>query len=196
MDIDKRTIREVRVAKQKDGESGRKWRFVLPAVEIGRDSDGDPETSCVVRQPNTEGEPGETAKPTDAGIRLTPQAEIFLRSIYRAVADHGEEAPDALGLPPGTAVVRWKAVAEIFGKLAFDGDAEADPKKRADKISQAMKRHGEKLMQLRIIMRENPFLWLTGRKVRGFSMRSDSAAARQKAAEEKKAPPEDQSTPF
>lgn len=175
MDIDRRAIREIELAKQKDGESGRKWRFVLPAVEIGRDADGDPITSCVVRSPNTEGEPGETSKATDAGIRLTPQCEVFLRAIYRALADHGEDAPAALGLPGGTRVVRWKVLGEVFAGMAFDGADETDPKKRQDKLSQAMKRHGERLMQLRVIMRENPFLWLTGRKVRGFARRVDSA---------------------
>mgnify|MGYP001766545658 CR=1 FL=1 len=46
---------------------------------------------------------------------------------------------------------------------------EADPVKRSNKIAQAAKRHGERLMSLRVIMRENPFVWLTGRKVRGFA---------------------------
>jgi hypothetical protein len=175
MDIDRRAIREIELVKQKDGESGRKWRFVLPAVELGRDADGDPITSCVVRAPNAEGEPGETSKATDAGIRLTPQCEVFLRAIYKALADHGEDAPTALGLPAGTRVVKWKLLGEVFAGMAFDGADEADQKKRQDKLSQAMKRHGERLMQLRVIMRENPFLWLTGRKVRGFARRSDSS---------------------
>lgn len=196
MDTDKRKIREVETAKQKDGESHKRWRFVLPAVEVDRDGDGDPVTSCVVRAPNIDGEPGETAKPTDAGIRLTAQGEILLRSIYRALSESGEEAPEVLGLPPGTAVVRWKAVAEIFAKMAFDGETETDPKKRADKVSQAMKRHGERLMQQRIIMRENPYMWLTGRKVRGFGNRPDSVASREKAAEREQNPPENDASPF
>jgi len=175
MDIDRRVIREIELVKQKDGESGRKWRFVLPAVDLGRDADGDPITSCVVRAPNAEGEPGETSKATDAGIRLTPQCEVFLRAIYRALADYGEDAPIALGLPSGARVVKWKLLAGVFAGMAFDGADEADPKKRQDKLSQAMKRHGERLMQLRVIMRENPYLWLTGRKVRGFARRFDSA---------------------
>ncbi|HEY8066611.1 MAG TPA: AAA family ATPase [Methylosinus sp.] len=175
MDVDRRAIREIELAKQKDGESGRKWRFVLPAVEIGKDAEGEALTSCVVRLPNIEGEPGETSKPTDAGQRLTPQCEVFLRAIYKALSEHGEEAPAALDLPAGTHVVRWKQLGEVFAGMAFDGADEDDPKKRANALSQAMKRHGERLMQLNIIMRENPFVWLTGKKVRGFARRSDSA---------------------
>ncbi len=181
MDVDRRAVREIELAKQKDGESGKKWRFVLPAVEIGRDADGDAVTSCVVRAPNTDGEPGETSKATDAGIRLTPQCEVFLRAIYRALADHGEDAPAVLGLPSGTRVVRWKLLGEKFAEMAFDGADEEDPKKRANALSQAMKRHGEKLMQLNIIMRQNPMVWLTGRKVRGFSRRADSASEKSRA---------------
>ncbi|MBS4018749.1 MAG: AAA family ATPase [Dechloromonas sp.] len=186
MDIDRRAVREIEIAKQKDGESGKKWRFVLPAVEIGRDGDGEPITSCVVRLPNVDGEPGETSKATDAGIRLTPQCEVFLRAIYRALADGGENAPVVLGLPSGTRVVHWRVLAEKFAEMAFDGADEEDPKKRANALSQAMKRHGEKLMQLNIIMRQKPFVWLTGRKVRGFSRRADSASEKSRPSE---APP-------
>ena len=178
MDIDRRAIREIEIAKEKDGESGRRWRFVLPAVEIGRDMEGEPITSCVVRQPNVDGAPGETSKPSDAGIRLSPQAEVFLRAIYRSLAEYGEDAPFSLSLPRGTRVVKWKTLAEVFAGMAFDGADESDPKKRQDKLSQAMKRHGEKLMQMNIIMRENPFVWLVGRKVKGFATRDDSAGRR------------------
>ena len=177
MDIDRRAIREIELAKQKDGESGKKWRFVLPAVELGRDADGEPITSCVVRAPNTDGEPGETSKATDAGIRLTPQCEVFLRAVYKALQDHGEDAPIALGLPQGTRVVRWKLLGETFAGMAFEGADEEDPAKRSNSLSQAMKRHGERLMQLRIIMREKPFIWLVGRKVKGFAKRYDTVEA-------------------
>jgi hypothetical protein len=181
MDVDRRAIREIEIAKEKDGESGRRWRFVLPAIEIGRDMEGEPITSCVVRSPNVDGSPGDNSKPFDSGLRLSAQAEVFLRAIYRALAEHGEDAPFALGLPRGTRVVKWKTLGEVFASMAFDGADEADPKKRQDKLSQAMKRHGEKLMQLNVVMRENPYLWLTGRKVRGFAKRDDTAGRREEA---------------
>jgi hypothetical protein len=175
MDIDKRAIREIEIAKEKDGEAGKKWRFVLPAVEIGRDDEGDPITSCVVRAPNDDGEPGETSKATDAGIKLSPQCEIFLKAVYRAIGDYGEDAPPSLNVPAGTRVVHWKQLCDVFAGMAWEGADEPDDKKRANKISQSMKRHGEKLVQLRIIMRENPYVWVTGRRVRGFARRADTA---------------------
>ena len=169
IDNDRRHIREFVTTKQKDGEDGKRWRFVLPSVEIARDQDGDPVTSCVVRAPNGDSAPGALDKPTDTGLRLSDQGEVFMRAINRALDDFGEDAPAALRLPRGAKVVRWKYVTAAFAALGFEGDAETDPVKRSNKIAQAAKRHGERLMSLRVIMRENPFVWLTGRKVRGFA---------------------------
>jgi hypothetical protein len=41
---------QLRVSKQKDGEDGLKWGFALRVVEIGRDEDDEPITSCVVME--------------------------------------------------------------------------------------------------------------------------------------------------
>ena len=173
IDVDKRAIREAETVKQKDGESGKKWRFVLPAIPVGKDADGDDITSCVVRAPNLEGEPGETEGVADVGIKLSAQCEVFLRAIYKALDDHAETAPVALCLPVGTEVVDWRRVAEVFGKISFDD--EPDQSKRNQNIRKAMQRHGEWLMSRRIIGREKPFIWLTGRKVRGIPRRGKQA---------------------
>lgn len=179
IDVDKRLIREWHLTKQKDGEDGLRRRFVLPSVETGRDKYNEPITSCVVRMPNDEGEPGETQRPTDTGIRLTPQQDLFLRAIYQARDEHGEEAPAALGLPRGVRVVRWSFVTQIFAAIGFEAEQETDPKKKADKVAQAAKRAGERLMQLRIIMREKPYVWLTEKKVRGFGRADRREAPRE-----------------
>lgn len=44
------TGRMLRVTKQKDGEDGQVWGFELDVVLVGQDEDGDPVTSCVVRE--------------------------------------------------------------------------------------------------------------------------------------------------
>ena len=178
IDIDRRHVREFTTLKQKDGEDGKRWRFVLPAIETSRGNGSKALTSCVVRLPNWDGEPGEKEKTTDAGLRLTPQIELFLRAIYRALDDDGERAPPELRLPLGTQVVRWNKVTQAFAALAFEEESEA--KKKADKLAQATKRAGERLMQLRIIGREKPFVWLTGRKVKGMPKRggTEDEAAR------------------
>lgn len=48
--VDKDTKERVaRITKQRDGESGLEGRFTLDQVTLGRDSDGDPVTTCIVR---------------------------------------------------------------------------------------------------------------------------------------------------
>jgi len=177
-DVDRRAIREIETAKMKDGESGKKWRFVLPAIEIGLDANDEKVTSCVVRLPNLEGEPGETGKPIDAGLKLTPPTELLLRAVHRALADHGESAPYSLNLESGARVVHWKRVVEAFAGMTFVGTDEPDEAKRAKMIAGEMKRQGEKLISMRVIMRDSPYIWLAGRKVRGFSNNPGGASAR------------------
>jgi hypothetical protein len=41
--------RVARITKQRDGESGLEGRFTLEQVTLGRDSDGDPVTTCIVK---------------------------------------------------------------------------------------------------------------------------------------------------
>ena len=172
LDNDKRAIREITTIKMKDGEDGRRWRFVLPSIEIGKDEHGDPITSCVVRLPNDEGAPGATETPREAGKRLSAQADLFVRAMRKAMDDQGEEAPAFLNLPAGHRVVKWKHVLGAFAKLGFAGEGEDDPKKRQAALYTAAKRHGEALMADRIIMRETPFVWFTGRKVRGVNTKT------------------------
>jgi RecA-family ATPase len=48
--VDKDTKERVaRITKQRDGESGLEGRFTLEQLTLGRDSDGDPVTTCIVR---------------------------------------------------------------------------------------------------------------------------------------------------
>ncbi len=48
--VDKDTKERVaRITKQRDGESGLEGRFTLEQVTLGRDSDGDPVTTCIVK---------------------------------------------------------------------------------------------------------------------------------------------------
>lgn len=53
--------RELRISKMKDGDDGLSWGFKLDVIDLGIDADGDPVTSCVIReaglpQPKTEDE--------------------------------------------------------------------------------------------------------------------------------------------
>jgi hypothetical protein len=169
LDSDNRVIRELQVDKQKDGEDGFRLEFVLPAIEIGKDEDGDAITSCIVTTPFVDTAAAEEkAERPRKPPKLTPQCEIYLRAIHAALIDHGEAPPPSLGLPASiTRVVKGAHVRVAFSRSTFEGDDD-DPVKREEKIKRAIARHGETLMQLNIIGRERPYVWLSGVKPHRF----------------------------
>jgi hypothetical protein len=70
---------------------------------------------------------------TNSGIRLSGYAEALLSAVHRALADHGQEAPDDLQLPPGCRVVPKKVVADLFAQALDKGHGfrfNFDPEKR------------------------------------------------------------------
>ena len=170
LDADRRVVREVSIAKAKDGEADGKFRFVLRSVEIGKDEDGDPVTSCVVDEPNR----GRIADdpPNATGVKVSPDAMIYLRAIERALAEHGIEAPAALRLPVGHRVVGLDKVREAFNRMTLEGREEGDPVRRDDAIRKARERHGKKLLERKVIGHDvvdgASVVWLTGKKVLGF----------------------------
>jgi hypothetical protein len=165
-DADNRKVREAVIDKQKEGEAGQSFRFVLRPVEIDRDEEGDPVTSCVIQAPAaTE---SERVEKTDAGLRLPRPTEVFLRSIYQAIRDHGEAPDAALNLPTDVKVVHWHKVREVFDGMTPEGEGEPDPEKRDARIRAAIKRHYDTLLAHQVIGRKNPHIWLTGRRVKGF----------------------------
>lgn len=168
-DADGRQVREVVVSKNKDGEGGKSFKFVLRGVEIGKDEDGDPITSCVVSQKNgdgTDAPPPEAAQISDADLTL-------IRAIEKAVADHGMKPPAATGLPQNLRVVEGKRVTAAYDSLSFDdldieNETEEARTKRMNARRQAMKRSGERLVKKGLIAKENNLFWLTGRKIKGY----------------------------
>lgn len=167
-DADGRQVREAAITKQKDGEDGGSVRFVLPSIAIGTDEDGEEITSCVVAPPNPGALGDELPEEAGKGIKLTPQCEVLLRAIIAALEEDGEPAPASLELPGSTRVVAWERVREAFEKMSFEADREVDPERRRTAIRKAMSRHGSTLLSRRVIGRDKRFIWLTGRKVRGF----------------------------
>ena len=176
---DRRISREIRqavIAKQKDGESGEKIEFVLKSVLIDRDADNDPITSCVVEPPD---------RPTldraihkgEAGINLTPQCAAYLRAVYDALDEYGEPAPVESGLPRDVRVVKHTFVKSQFERTTFEIDDDADSEKKAEAIKKAITRHGSHLVKNGIIKKFDRMIWLTGRRVKGFSRVGDDDPA-------------------
>lgn len=107
-----RQVREWRVAKQKDESSDVKREFVLRAVVVGKDLDGDPLTSCVV-MPITTGQTGERRDVIPEGwAQIKPANEDIMRCLMQALHKHGRPAPAGIAAPPGKLVVtiaEWQA---------------------------------------------------------------------------------------
>lgn len=164
-DDDGRQLREILVDKNKDGEDGKKIRFVLAQVVLGQDDDGDDITSCVVYPPNGE----DNRKATDpGGLTISPQENVLIRSLEKALDEYGVKAPAATGLPSDLLVVDWKRVLNAYDRLTFDDldtdkEDDATRRKRLDARRKELKRLGEKLFQKGVVGRDNPLIWLTGK---------------------------------
>jgi AAA domain/CHC2 zinc finger len=165
-DADQRDIRIARVLKQREGEDGGKFEFVLPKLKVGTNKYGLPKYSCVAVSPRfATNEDGEATSPTrvDSGLVLNAEQQTVLQALRNALNEHGEAAPTALRLPKSIRrVVKATIWKDEYLKIAPDA-AEA----KANTINARLKRASERLQTLRVIGRINPWVWTTGRAVRG-----------------------------
>jgi len=151
------------VQKQREGKSGLSWKFTLPVVEVGKNKWGNAETSCVLVPVGA----GSTVSST--GFRLTPQEEIVFRALVNAIAECGVRPPDTHPKIPATVtVVTYRQWRDFFARSApIDQD---DERKRAEAIKKAMQRTGAKLLNFGIIGKDDPWIWWTGKRVRGVNI--------------------------
>lgn len=178
-DDDNRQIREVKIAKAKDGEADYAWRFVLPAVEIGHDEDGDPVTSCIVAEPNLPGAAG--AQPSKDSGKLSKQTYLFLDSIGTAIREHGVPRPsESIRAPEGTMCVLKKHVRAVFVGRWFGDETEAtDPEKRAAAIRQAMKTCSQNLVSGKYVDMVEEWVWLMPRGERTLTPKRERITDRE-----------------
>lgn len=113
------------VEKVKNGEAGRVFAFELEVVELGRDEDGDPITTCVVVD-------AEVSDATPAPKRLKGNARIVAQALGYLV-DHGHThpVPAGAGIAPDQRAVLmsdWKARAGEMG--LFDPDDTPDNRRQ------------------------------------------------------------------
>lgn len=162
-DANNRVIRQAKVMKQSEGEAGLSWKFVLPAIEVGRNEYGEPITSCVVVEPaKEEGEPS-----IEKGFKASTNDSMFLKAVLAALNDHGETPSPLLALPPSiTRVVDYLKVKEAFKNL--NPDDGNDEVKWRERLKQALRRARERLLDHRIVGVSSPYIWLTGKPVRGI----------------------------
>ena len=102
----------------KDGEVGLTFASRLEPVELGRDKEDDPVTSCVVMAVD-----GGEAKPAVKPRKLSKGAVITLRALHEAIGEFGEIPPASNYLPCNVRTVsvdRWRERALAIGLCSSD----------------------------------------------------------------------------
>ena len=86
-------MRVATTRKQRDMENGRKVAFTLQSVGLGKDEDGDPLTSCIVKPEEVLS--GSLGKKQ----RLSGNAQIALQALQDAMSKYGHKMQDAEHYP-------------------------------------------------------------------------------------------------
>lgn len=163
-------IRTVVLDKQKDDEDGIKFQFELLPVEVGTKEDGRPLTSCVVV------DVGAKAKFVEEraakGFKLRDGETLVFKALWRALLDHGVQAPSELGLPLGSRVVDSVHWREEYRKVAPSGVVEGGDdlaeKRKHDANRKALERAYKALLNWNVIGRSDPWVWWTGKAIQGM----------------------------
>jgi len=151
-------------AKQKDGAKAKAIDFELLSVFLGIDEYKKQITSCVVVPPGGKA-PDKIAEVK--GFKLTDKEALVFRALLAALADYGVPPPAGLGLPKSiTTIVDYAKVKAEYAKLELADDD--DVKAHGVRLKQNIHRARHKLMQFGIVGTSNPWIWWTGKPVRGF----------------------------
>jgi hypothetical protein len=109
----------VEIEFMKDGPADDIIASRLEVVEVGKDTDGETISSCVVKAT-------EVHEPPKAGTtrRLPDRAKLGLRALNEAIIAHGKPAPSELGLPFGVKAVslpEWRE--ELYRQNIISSEA-------------------------------------------------------------------------
>ncbi len=168
-DFNKREIRTVKNAKQREGEDGTNWEFVLQGIELGIVNQyGRPVRSAVVEEPQESEVPTRKFKPGAGGFVIKSQkTRLIFRSLLEALKHHGEKTPPGVAVPKDVGVVvhrdRWRD--ELMSKAEV---GETDQKKRAENVRKAIQRASEAFAEWGIAGVTYPYVYRTAKSVEGF----------------------------
>ena len=168
-DADGRTVRLAKITKQKDGEDGISWRFVLRQIVLGRDADNDLISSCICALPVESDVPESETAFEFRG----PNARLIFETLLAAFRTYGTTPLAAMQVPEGAKVVKLEHWREEFQKRA-PFDEKDDEKRRNDRVRKAMERAVTDFQNWKLIGFNSPWVWLTGRPVCGFRTSSSS----------------------
>ncbi|GMR20198.1 MAG: hypothetical protein BMS9Abin36_0793 [Gammaproteobacteria bacterium] len=135
------------VEKSRDGETGADFGFKLDVVGMGQDTDGDPITTCVIVP--TDAAPKKQRKKTLPGA-----AQVALKALHEAIADHGQRMPETGTIPAGVHAVDLDTWRNRF-RLRYGTD---DRGNRA--VRQAFQRGREILLRDQLVALSDPWVWV------------------------------------
>lgn len=160
-------VRTVFFDKVKDGEAGGKASFELKQVKLGWRDDGETITSCVVL-PVGEKEALKKAEESK-GLNLDRDEPDVFRAFINARTKSGRFADaemEEAGVAPGVVAVHyrdWREAYKAVGAAGSDGEPLSD-----DAIRKKWERNKNKLVRFGAIGWSRPWIWHTGKAVRGF----------------------------
>lgn len=137
----------IETKKARDGSLDPTKTFKLEPVEIGRDEDGDPVTSCVVTGTDKTDMSGKRP-------RLSAANQIAHRVLWDEIACHGAVPPPNEHIPPNTPAITIDAWKERL-RATYVGDGG----KTAEAARQAIKRASETLLLGGYIGIHTPWVW-------------------------------------
>ncbi|MFG1304183.1 AAA family ATPase [Xanthobacter autotrophicus] len=166
-DEDGRPMRYAKVMKQKDAEAGKTWPFVLRSVDVGVDAKGKAITSCVCVPPK---EDIDSQKVGDAGFDGSDLDRQFLKCILDAVNEFGQVPPQNVNCPPRiTRAVNLNKAKKFYWER-YAGGLEGSDEQKQDTLRKRWRRAHDRMVQHSIIGSQDPWVWFTGKPVRGMSM--------------------------
>ncbi|PZR88372.1 MAG: hypothetical protein DI537_23835 [Stutzerimonas stutzeri] len=171
-DEDKRPLRAATVTKQREGDQGLSWRFVLRQVRIGEDADGDAITSCVSTIPAglaAEERDAPTSsgpqKTTDGRFILKPNLAAAFRALANAIGEKGRQPPSHTRAPAKALAVTLADWRDEYERIAATEDE--DPEKLKERVKKARDRASERLILSGFIGKDGDWVWRTGKPVMG-----------------------------
>jgi hypothetical protein len=160
-----RVIHKFTVIKQKDAASHFSRTFTLPQVILGKDSEGDDMTSCVVRPTISQKEIEERAVVPKDWCQLHRDNEDLFRALKRALNEHGILTPPGVPAPRGTVCCR---ISDWQDELVEErvGHVEITPALRKN-LNQRIARATKRWMPdgINLIGKHKEWVWRSDRKV-------------------------------
>jgi hypothetical protein len=133
------------VEKSRDGISGETFPFSLEVVNLGEDADGDPITTCVLKQ--------EQQSEIRSQVKLNDSENICFDALKEAVSMFGEILPETSAIPRGA-----KAATIENWRTTFD--RKYGEERSSDAAKKAFNRAKTRLIASKLAGVSAPWAWL------------------------------------